>query len=101
MNISLLFLEDILKNSVKIETSNSDLDEFGMPHNSGSIEFELTDLNNRLWGGRIFNNSGSFELVEFFPKLFFSDISYDELIKESKDFDITKQSFDDFIDFMD
>lgn len=101
MNISLLFLENILKNKLKIETSKSDLDEFGNPLSSGSIEFELLDKDNRLWGGRLVDMTGSFELVEFFPKLFFSDVSYDDLIKESKNFDMTKQKFDDFVDFMD
>ena len=102
MNIKTSFIENILKNITILEKTTSDLDAFGNVLPSSSIEIEFTDTTGRLWGGRICNIDNNFELVEFFPKLFFSDISVDTLIKESMDYipDVKNQSFDDFADFI-
>lgn len=103
MNIKTLFIENIVKNITILETSESDLDAYGNVVVSGSIEIEFTDSTGKLWGGRVCNIDGDFELVEFFPKLFFSDVSVDTLIKESKNYipDVKNQEFDYFSDFID
>lgn len=102
MNIKTSFIENILKNITVIETTPSDLDSYGNVLSNGSLEIEFTDSTGKLWGGRICNINNSFELVEFFPKLFFSDVSVDTLIKESRDYvpDVKNQAFDDFADFI-
>ena len=53
MVINLTFIENILKNINSFETWSVDLDETGNFKKDGSLEFELTDSDDRLWGGRI------------------------------------------------
>lgn len=77
MKVNLDFIENILKNPNKFEYWGSNLDQFGIPadKDSGlvSYEFEITDQDDRLWGGRIVKIEENFELVEFFCKMFYSD----------------------------
>jgi hypothetical protein len=103
MNIKLSYIEKILNNITSIETNKTDLDETGNIVPNGSIEFEITDSTGRLWGGRLCEIDGNMELVEFFPKLFYSDMSFDKLIHESKNYvpNIKSQEFDELSDFID
>jgi hypothetical protein len=104
MVINLSIIKQLLddKNS-NINTWNVDLDQYGNPEVSGSIEFELSDSDGRLWGGRFIEKDGQHELVEFFPKIFFSDTSYDDLIAPGMNINpsqITSQDFDEFSDYI-
>ena len=104
MKIELSFIKDIFDNKSNIIISNSDLNEVGDTFVSGSFEFDLTDSFGRTWGGRVCKINETYELVEFFPKLFFSDISIDDLdtlYPEVNPDQIKNQKFDDFIEFLD
>lgn len=104
MKIELSFIKDIFDNKSNINLVNSDLNEIGEPFVSGSFEFDLTDSSGRVWGGRLCKINENYELVEFFPKLFFSDVSIDDLDKlypEATPDQIKNQKFDDFIEFLD
>lgn len=103
MKIKTTFIDNILNNLTNIEQSNSELNEFGFPSESGSIEFEIMDKFGKIWGGRMIKSDDGFELVEFFPKLFFTDASSDKLLAEAQKYKgkIINQEFDEFIDFLD
>lgn len=93
MVINLTFIENILKNINSFETWAVDLDETGNFKKDGSLEFELTDSEFRLWGGRIIKTGDEYELVEMFPKMFHSDYNPDEWINLDLD---TNYEDDDF-----
>lgn len=78
MIIHLDYIENILKNINNFETWSSDMDETGQYKLSGSIEFEIKDTDDRLWGGRVAKIGEEYQLVEFFSKIFYSDYNPSE-----------------------
>lgn len=98
MIVNLTFIENILKNINSFETWSVDLDETGNFKKDGSLEFELTDSEDRLWGGRIIKTGDQYELVEMFPKMFHSDYNAADWIAldldtnyENEDSDFNKE----------
>lgn len=97
-NISLDFIKNTILNSSNFEHWDSELNQFGEPDESGSFEFELTDTDGRLWGGRFLKSENGFQLVEFFSKIFYSDVSFDQLteLEMMSPDEIQNQEFDEF-----
>jgi hypothetical protein len=96
MIINLTFIENILKNINSFTTESVDLDETGNYKQSGSFEFEVADSEFKLWGGRIIKSGDQYELVEFFPKMFYSD--YNEAEWDNLDLDKDYKNDDFSID---
>lgn len=97
MNINLSLIDDIIKNNIHYKETVSNTDIIGNPKENGSIEFEIIDNDNRIWGGRYVNDQGEKVLVEFFSKLFLSDVPIGEVELSANE--IEKQLIDPTIDF--
>lgn len=92
MIIDLEYIENILKDINSFEKWPVNLDAFGNKVESGSFEFELQDSEDRLWGGRIIQkDEETYQLVEFFSKMFYSDY-------RDSDWDNFADSDDDVLD---
>lgn len=90
------FIKNIFLNMKHIELSDSDLNTYGEVQSLGSYEFELIDKDDRLWGGRLIKVENKYELVEFFPKIFYADLSQNQLLEFKGN--IEQQDFDEFYD---
>lgn len=99
-NISTEYIKNIIFNSSNFQYWDSELNQYGEPDLTGSFEFETSDSTGRLWGGRFIKTDSGFELVEFFSKIFYSDMSLDqlEMIEPLTPEEIKNQPFNEFSD---
>lgn len=99
--IDVSFIDNIIKSNIKYEEWYSNTDMWGNPDKNGSIEFEIIDKDNRLWGGRFVIIEDKKILVEFFSKIFFSDLSVNELQNgNNNEKNILKQLIDDSANYL-